>query len=105
MEITRNDRKGRRLFLSSEFKSPSFKHVKDKRLNCSDRNILNGPQPKIVDHDVYDETDSNVALSKNDFADYVVKREPGFEDFDFTPFRRIFKIIEEIQESNRSNYR
>ncbi len=105
VEITRNDRKGRRLFLSSEFKSPSFKHVKDKRLNCSDRNILSGPQPKIVDHDVYDETDSNVALSKNDFADYVVKREPGFEDFDFTPFRRIFEIIEEIQESNRSNYR
>ena len=101
VEITRNDRKGRRLFLSSEFKSPSFKHVKDKRLNCSDRNILNGPQPKIVDHDVYDETDSNVALSKNDFADYVVKREPGFEDFDFTPFRRIFEIIEEIQELSK----
>ena len=104
-EIMRVDRKGRRLFLSNEFNRKSFRHLNDKRLSCIDRNIFNGSQPKIVDHDVYDETDANVAFSKNDFADYVLRRESGFNDFNFTPFRHIFEIIQEIQESSRSSHR
>ncbi len=96
-EIKRKDHKGRRLFLSSEFNKQSLKHLEDKTLNCTDRNIFREPQPKIVDIYVFDAADSPVALSKNDFADYVVKREPGFDDFDFTSFRQIFQIIEEIQ--------
>lgn len=96
-EIKRKDRKGRRLFLSSEFNNPSSRHKLDKTLTCNNPNIFRGPQPKIVDGDVYDETDNNVALSKNTFADYVVKREPGYDDFDFKSFRQIFQIIEEIQ--------
>ena len=104
-EIMAADQKGRRLFFSSEFNRQSLRHLKDKRLSCSDRNIFNGFQPKIVDHDVYNEADTNVALSKNDFANYIVKREPGFNEFDFTPFRLIFEIIQEIQETSRSGYR
>lgn len=96
-EIKRKDYKGRRLFLSSEFNNPSSRHKLDKTLTCNNPNIFRGSQPKIVDGDVYDETDKNVALSKNTFADYVVKREPGYDDFDFKSFRQIFQIIEEIQ--------
>ena len=96
-EIVRKDWEGRRLFLSSEFNNPSLKHLKDKTLNCTDRNIFNGPQPKIVDGDVFDATDNPVALSKNAFAEYVLKGKPGFDDFNFTQFRRIFQIVEEIQ--------
>ena len=96
-EIMRKDREGRRLFLSSEFNNKSFRHLEDKTLNCSDRNIFREPQPKIIDGDVYDETDENVALSKNTFANNIAQRVPGFEDFDFSPFRQIFEIIKEIQ--------
>lgn len=101
--IMRKDREGRRLFLSWEFNNLSLKHLKDKSLNCSDRNILRDPQPKIVDDNVYDETDKNVALSKSAFADYVLKRESGFDDFDFSAFRHIFEIIQEIQVLSRSS--
>jgi RNA-directed DNA polymerase len=96
-EIKREDLKGRRLFLSSEFNNLSSRHMQDKTLTCNNPNIFRGPQPKIVDGDVYDEADKNVALSKNTFADYVVKRESRFDDFDFTSFRHIFEIIQEIQ--------
>lgn len=97
-EIRRVDREGRRLFLSSEFHEQSFRHLELKELNCIDRNIFRGPQPKIVDDGVFDPHNANVALSKNAFADYVVSQESGFDDFDFSPFQAIFEIIQEIQE-------
>lgn len=103
-EIQRQDRDSRRLFLSNEFNRQSLRHLKDKTLSCTDPNITKGFQPKIVDEKVYDQTDTNVALKKNAFADYVMREEPGFDDFNFMPFRRIFEIIQEIlTDSNSQN--
>jgi len=69
-EIQREDSEGRRLFLSSEFSSRSGRHQK---LDLTtDRNKIKGEQLKIIDSDVFNREDKNVALSKNSFADYIL---------------------------------
>ncbi len=36
---------------------------------------------------MFDGENKNVALPKKEFAEYVLKREPNFDDFDFSAFR------------------
>jgi len=48
---------------------------------------------------VFNRDDVNVALTKNDFADYVLNQEDNFNDFDFSEFERIFNIILRIVKS------
>ncbi len=93
-EIQRKDGEGRRLFLSNEFRSRSGRH-KSLDLN-TDRNKIKGEQIKIIDSDVFDREDKNVALSKNSFADYILRGEEGFNDFDFEEFVEVFKTIDNI---------
>jgi hypothetical protein len=38
----------------------------------TDRNKIKGEQLKIIDSDVFNREDKNVALSKNSFADYIL---------------------------------
>jgi RNA-directed DNA polymerase len=93
-EIQRKDGEGRRLFLSNEFRSRSGRH-QSLDLN-TDRNKIKGEQIKIIDSDVFDREDKNVALSKNSFADYILRGEEGFNDFDFEEFVEVFKTIDNI---------
>jgi RNA-directed DNA polymerase len=93
-EIQRKDGEGRRLFLSNEFRSRSGRH-QSLDLN-TDRNKIKGEQIKIIDSDVFDREDKNAALSKNSFADYILRGEEGFNDFDFEEFDEVFKTIEKI---------
>ncbi|TAD96035.1 MAG: hypothetical protein EAZ97_14655 [Bacteroidetes bacterium] len=54
---------------------------------------------KIYDQDVVKITNENgvqVAHSKNNFAENILKREEGFDNFDVTEFCKIFDIIEKI---------
>ncbi|HEY9605767.1 MAG TPA: reverse transcriptase domain-containing protein, partial [Allocoleopsis sp.] len=93
-EIQRKDSEGRRLFLSNEFSSRSGRHqVLDL---TTDRNKIKSEQIKIIDSDVFDREDKNVALSKNSFADYILWGEEGFNDFDFEEFYEVFKTIDNI---------
>jgi RNA-directed DNA polymerase len=93
-EIQRKDGEGRRLFLSNEFSSRSGRH---QSLDLTtDRNKIKGEQIKIIDSDVFDREDKNVALSKNSFADYILRGEEGFNDFDFKEFDEVFKTIDNI---------
>ena len=93
-EIQREDSEGRRLFLSNEFSSRSGRH---QSLDLTtDRNKIKGEQIKIIDSDVFDREDKNVALSKNRFADYILRGEEGFNNFDFEEFYEVFKTVEKI---------
>ena len=93
-EIKRKDGEGRRLFLSNEFSSRSGRH---QSLDLTtDRNKIKGEQIKIIDSDVFDREDKNAALSKNSFADYILRGEEGFNDFDFKEFDEVFKTIDNI---------
>jgi RNA-directed DNA polymerase len=99
-EITRVDNYGRRLYLSSEFKSRSGWH-KLERLTCMDSNkIRNERKLCVIDSQVYNEAEENVALSKSDFASHIIGQETNFNDFDCTSFSLIFSIIQQIIEEN-----
>jgi len=95
-EIQRQDADGRRLFINTEFHQESQRH-KTLDLFCRDRSRFpknNGI--RIVDDDVFDSENRNVALPKKKFAEYVLNREPNFDDFDFSAFRGIFDNLEKI---------
>ncbi|MEO0350411.1 MAG: reverse transcriptase domain-containing protein [Cyanobacteria bacterium P01_A01_bin.15] len=92
-ELTRQDKDNRRLFLPKEFNTKSGRHHENKELNV--KNQIR-PDRLIIDNDVYNADDADVALSKNIFSDYVLNYEDNFNDFDFVEFKAIFEIIENI---------
>ena len=91
-EIKRCDARGRRLFISNEFDSKSGRNS-EMGLNCTQLNKVRGSNPSIIDCDVYDGQNENVALPKADFSEYVLNRTENFDNFDFSEFRRIFDHI------------
>lgn len=94
-DITRKDKNGKRLFLSSEFNKQSHRHNTED-LNCTDRNKFKNDKLTIVDNDVYNNKSEDVALSKNAFADYILNSDNNFQDVDFSEFRLVFNVIRQI---------
>lgn len=90
-DLTLYDEHGRRLFLSKEFNATSGMHL-EQDLICKDFNKLKG-ETKIIDDLVLDRSGNNVALSKDDFAEYILNRSLGFHDLDFAGFRQFFERI------------
>lgn len=96
VDLHKCDSTGRRLFLSSEFNPQSGRHL-SMNLNCTDRNkYQHTNKVVIVDNDVCDTNHQNVALSKSNFAKYILNREGEFADIDFSEFVKIFDVIIEI---------
>jgi len=98
-EIKSIDNKGRRMFLSSEFDFRSGKFINNSNISIGNKNKLKDPSNplniKVIDSDVYDEK-GNMALSKNDFSDYILNDIPPFNNFNYNNFHQIFTIINEI---------
>lgn len=91
----------RRLYLGYEFDSKGF----SKKLNkyCEKRNVCGPNMISIIDGtsgerviEVFSEDEVNYALSKMEFAECVLNKLPGFDEFDFSNFVRIFEIIRDI---------
>ena len=51
---------------------------------------------KIIDSEVFDERDANVAMSKSDFARNVAEGHGAFKNLDASTFKPILDIIQEI---------
>lgn len=101
IEITREDEKGRRLFLSNEFQQRSGRHKMENNLNCTNlQKIKDSKKLCVIDDRVFDSNENNVALPKNDFAEYVLKQAVNFDNFDHTEFGKIFDIIHAIITEN-----
>lgn len=95
-DLTLPNRSGRRLFLNREFNDKSGRH-KSLDLICTDRNKYgNQAQLSIVDSQVYDSKNENVALSKSDFANCVLEQNPPFDRVDHSEFVKIFEVIDAI---------
>lgn len=103
-EIRTTDNNGRRIFLSSEFSERSGKHTVNQLINCTNNSYLRGNtdevNSKIVDSNVYDENENNIALSKSDFANYIFANQKEFSTFDVSEFEAVFNIIEQIIKNN-----
>jgi len=94
-DLQKCDPTGRRLFLSSEFNPRSGRHL-SMDLNCTDKKYQVADKVAIVDDKVFDANHQNVALSKSNFAKYILNREGEFADADFSEFVKIFEVITEI---------
>ena len=107
-ELHYKDQNGRSLFLTSEFNEKSGKFIADPMIHYAKKGHLKGntekAKAKIVDSEVYDAGDNNIALSKTDFADRVLTAEPPFDQVNLEPFRLIFESIERICNESRSKY-
>lgn len=100
-DLLKIDKNGRRIFLGHEFHDLSGKHLENPKLNTKKHN-KSGLNNKIIDEYVYNEDNKSIALSKNDFAGYILDSTPPFDDVDFSPFREIFDLLLTIEERVRS---
>ena len=95
-ELRTEDQFGRRLFLSAEFNPSSGRHVSNPNLSVGNKGKL---QPvgkdifRLIDSEVYDEQNQNVALSKSDFAAHVSAAVEKFGEVNFDQFRHIETVI------------
>ncbi len=94
-EIKSKDRNGRRLFLSNEFHPRSGKHKTEREINCTDNKVRKSAL-SIIDDQVFDVKDENIALPKSEFANYVLAQEENFNNFNVSEFSKIFDVIAEI---------
>ncbi len=95
-DIKRKDAKGRRLFLNSEFNQSSGRHLYEEDLICFDRNKVQSSIPKVIDHEVFDRDNVNIALTKDDFAENILNEIDGFIDLNVSEFSKIFEFINTI---------
>ena len=107
-ELKTGDNNGRRIFLAYEFSSKGaliencqffcrYMANNYKSKNYNPLWILDGNDDKKVVN--LSETDEiNYALSKDDFVSNIENNIEGFDKFDFSEFRKIFDVIEEIRQ-------
>lgn len=98
-----------RLFIGNEFDEKGFFLSDERRINLlypkkncgKDKiNILDGNCVNIVER--RNGKSMNVALSKYRFALNILKNEPGFNNFDFSNFIKIFEMMRDIIEHHYS---
>lgn len=94
-DLKRKNKKGRRIYLSTEFNPENNKHY-ELPLLYRVKNDLKSRYPKILDSGVVKENGVNIALSKNDFANAILNEEEGFKGISFEYFRPIFEMLERI---------
>ena len=94
-ELTTVDNDGRRIFLSTEFSKETGKHLKE-NLYVKSLGKLSSKIPQIIDSGVFDSYNKSYALSKSDFADYVLNAESPYDSFNIDGFRKIFQHIQHI---------
>ena len=101
-EITTEDEKGRRLYLSSEFDKETGKHLSLPGVHYADKSrkgsfsYLKGDFTRVLPDSVWDADDQNIALPKRDFAEYIITDKPGFDKFDFDNFKMLFDVMQEV---------
>ena len=100
-EIKTMDTHKRRLYLADEFTMTGIHHsekVKYMRI----KRLLSGV-PFIIDSDVLNEEEQNIALPKNLFSEYILTRKESFNNFTFEYFASIFENIKLILDHDGAN--
>lgn len=100
-DIMRFDSNNRRLFVSDEFDPRSGRHFTE-NLNCTTLNKLG--RYTIIDSNVFDAQNNNIARSKDDFASAILNQTSEFKDVDFKHFKLIFELIQSLTKQHDSEY-
>lgn len=100
--------KGKRLFLGDEFKENYGSLSNDKNLICRFEDSLKAPDKKCGKKHIFDSNTIKIEkikneekvllLSKNEFADCILEKKEGFENFDFESFRPLLELLKELIE-------
>jgi hypothetical protein len=93
------DNSSRRLYISSEFNKESGKHKKQPSIHYGNRYYLKDKE-KILDSDVFNDLNVNIALSKDLFATYVMDETSPFDKVNFKYFTKIIEVIQKILVDN-----
>lgn len=102
-DIKKTTKDGKRLFIASEFTEDSHKLIADYLTNTTGNQVEGYYKSgiiKIIDENVFDGTNKNIALSKNEFAKMILNKEPPFDDMDFSLFEPLLKSLEKIINEN-----
>lgn len=98
-EIKIQDEHGRRIYLGNEFYRKSGLHISEKKF-CVKKDKCGSDSIKVLDSDcgVYstEDEDRNIALSKNQFADYIYNQDLSFSNLSYSAFEDIFQVIRQI---------
>jgi Predicted ATP-binding protein involved in virulence len=98
-ELMTKDSNERRIYLSSEF-SEKGKHKTEPNLRHGNYNkikaYIEDDKSKVIEYDVFDENDTNIALPKSDFAQYILDNQQNFDQFDISQFETVFSILDSI---------
>lgn len=98
------DHNHRRIFMSNEFdKNGVFIQQGEQYQYTGKKEKLLRKFPFIIDCEVEDKNKTSVALSKNDFAEYVLQNRNGFNNFDISAFKKLFDHVLEIENSKVIN--
>jgi len=96
-DLTTKDKYGKRIFIGDDFfangNSKCGQYVTAKR-NAKKLDILD--RDKQVYLKIDNKWENNIALSKNDFTNYIRNDVDGFDNFDIEYFKLIFDVIEKI---------
>lgn len=108
-EVDFSDGYKRRLYLGCEFSTNGYlkgeKNLHCKKANCCGPDkidIIDGSDGKKVVEPFGDHDDVNLALSKMNFANYVLDGKEPFDTMDFSNFLPIFSMISEIIKDSES---
>ncbi|WP_440604598.1 AAA family ATPase [Bacillus sp. GB_SG_008] len=96
-DIKLEDLHSRRLYMGNEFSSTFGLHSNSDKI-CKLKNKCGENSIQIIDSGVcsINDENTNIALSKNNFAQYIYDRTEPFNNVNFESFRPVFGIIQEI---------
>lgn len=96
-DIKLEDSHLRRIYMGNEF-SAAFGLSADRSKACKNKNKCGENSIQIIDSGVCNITDesTNIALSKNNFAQYIYDETEPFNKVNFESFRPVFGIIQDI---------
>jgi DNA polymerase III delta prime subunit len=106
-DLFKTNPEGRRFFLTSEFNEITGRHKNDTQISYSRVSFLKSSSDsqnvRIIDSCVYNASNTELAMSKSEFANLVSDKKEPFDSPDFSAFLLIFQSIEEIINSAQQN--
>lgn len=100
----KREKDGKRIYIGNEFCRKSGIHNEFGDIFCEKKNKCGADSYKIIDEDCFvarrGYEDDNIAMSKNDFADNIIKETDEFSNVNINAFKKIFDVIAEIESTN-----
>jgi RNA-directed DNA polymerase len=96
-DLKTKDENGRRLYLSNEFDQNTGLHLTDQLVHVN-KVILKTNYMRLIDSRVFKDNGTNVALSKNNFAENIHSGNKLFQKISFKEFKILFQQLKEVIE-------